>query len=772
MAQSLKLGVRELVEFCCRDGDLGFDSGPGVKAIQGLQTHQQIQRHYADEATAERRILLQQSIDEFDVELGGRIDLLFENETPPRIEEIKTVYSHLEGNTDDALHWAQLKCYGACYCAELELDEIRLSLNRVSLFNQQEKRSAILYTRKELDSFVEQILRQYLQWHRMITTQQQATRQQARALAFPFAEFRHQQRGFAAEVYRSIQHRQRLIVEAPTGSGKTISTLFPGLKAIGEDHCDQIVYLSAKRSGQQQAIEALDLMNSNASYLVIQAKARSCPCNLEAGEIDAEGRCLRCIGFFQRLAPAREQLLKARKIDIARLQATASEFNLCPFELGLQMLPWVDIVICDFNYVFDPLVQLSYFRNNERRKLLLIDELHNLVDRARDMYSASITRTQIRQAQAADNSAAIKKALNTVSRALDRSTRDQDENPTIAEDLPQDMLRASQRFSEKLGSEIFGNKHIAPATIEFSRAMFRFQCIGLLYSEHHRTLAYQSRHQREVKLLCLNAFAYLQDCYPMFQAVCGFSATLTPGAYFQQALGLTEDCRNIVLESAFPAHQLAVRIATFVDTRYRERERYIDDICDTIASCYRLRTGNYLVFFSAYNFMQQVHERFQQRHADIDTLLQQRDFDEAEQQQFLGRFFESDGQLGFAIMGGRFAEGIDYRGDALIGAIIVGVGLPQFSSEQQLIQQDFERIGLDGFDYAFRFPGLIRVKQSAGRVIRGEQDRGVVILLDRRFQQPGYAANLPAYWYPEYCKDAPALEQSLRIFWEELDGTD
>lgn len=772
MAQALKLGVRELVEFCCRDGDLGYDSGPGVKALQGLQIHQEIQRHYHDQADAERRVTLRRRIGEFDIELGGRIDLLFAAETPPRIEEIKTVYSHLENSADDALHWAQLKCYGACYCTEFELDEINLSLNRVSLSNQQERRSSNTYTRAELDAYVEQILHQYLQWHRLVAAERQATRQQAQALAFPFAEFRHQQRGFAAEVYRAIQNRQRLIVEAPTGSGKTISTLFPALKAIGEDHCDQIVYLSAKRSGQQQAIEALELMQSDASYLVIQAKARSCPCNFDPAEIDADGRCLRCIGFYQRLAPAREQLLQARKIDVGQLQASATEFNLCPFELGLQMLPWVDVVICDFNYVFDPLVQLGYFRNDQSRKLLLVDELHNLVDRARDMYSASITRAQIRQAQSAANSASIDKALNAIGRTLDRATRGQDEDVAIAEDLPQDMLRASQRFAEKLGSEVFGNKHIAAPTLDFSRAIFRFQCIGLLYCEHHRTLAYKALQQREVKLLCLNAFAFLQECYPLFHAVCGFSATLTPGAYFQQALGLTQDCRSVVLESAFPAQHLGVRIATYIDTRYRERERHIDNICATIASCYRLRPGNYLVFFSAYSFMQQVHQRFQRLHGDIDTLLQLRDTDDSEQQQFLRSFFEVEGQLGFAIMGGRFAEGIDYRGDALIGAIIVGVGLPQLSREQQLIQQDFDALGLDGFDYAFRFPGLMRVKQSAGRVIRGEQDRGVVILLERRFRQHGYARLLPPYWNPEYCNDLHTLEQSLRLFWENQDGAD
>jgi DNA excision repair protein ERCC-2 len=772
MADKLKLGIRELVEFCCRNGDLGYDNTPGVKALDGLQTHQKIQRRYRAEAEAEAAVKLLTRIDDLDIELGGRIDLVFTDETPLRIEEIKTVYAHGAGNADDAVHWAQLKCYGACYAAEHQLDEVNLSLNLVTLFSQHEQRHSKIFTRAELEAFVAETLQHYLHWYRLVDQQRNITREQAQALEFPFASFRHQQRGFAAEVYRAILNRQRLIVEAPTGSGKTISTLFPALKAIGEDQCDQVIYLSAKVSGQQQAVKAVELMQADVSYLVIQAKARSCPCNFNTDEIDDEGRCRRCLGFFERLPAAREKLLRERRLDVARIQASAAEFNLCPFELGLQMLPWVDIVICDFNYVFDPLVQLSYFRNDQRRKLLLIDELHNLIDRARGMYSASLTRTQIKKALAADNSRPIAAALKSMQQALDRELRAQAEDESIADQMPQDQLRASQRFSEKLGFDILSNKHIASETLELSKAIFRFRNISQLYAHHHRTLGYKPLKTREMKLLCLNAFEYLQQCYPLFHAVCGFSATLTPTAYFQQALGLDQDCNSRVLEAVFPARHLAVRIGTYVDTRYRQREQHIDNICESIALCYRAHPGNYLVFFSAYYFMQQVHARFSALYPEINSLMQQREFDESAQQQFLSRFFDAERQLGFAIMGGRFAEGIDYQGDALIGAIIVGVGLPQANTEQQLIQQDFDSLGLDGFDYAFRFPGLIRVKQSAGRVIRSEQDRGVVILLDRRFQQSSYARHLPTHWSPVHCKDADSLEQSLTAFWKEMENTD
>lgn len=766
MDRKLKIGVRELVEFCCRDGDLGYDANPGVNALHGLQTHQAVQRRYRDQAEAEYRVNLQTRIDDVEVELGGRIDLLFEGEFPPRIEEIKTVYAHLPGAEQDAVYWGQLQVYGAIYAHERNLEQVRLCLNLVNLFSQQEQRHERLCRRETLEDFVDQILRRYLRWHNRVSARQAQIREQANELTFPFAEFRPQQRRFAAEVYRCIRQRQKLIVEAPTGSGKTISTLFPSVKAIGEDLCDQIVYLSAKVSGQQQAVDAIERMPGDLGYLVIQAKARSCPCNLDSVEVDDEGRCRRCIGFFERLPEAREQLLDHGRLDVAKIQATAREHQLCPFELSLQMLPWIEIVIADFNYVFDPLVQLSYFKTDSKRKVLLVDELHNLVDRARGMYSASLSRTQIRQAMAANNSSQIEKALKAMQSALDRELRSQDEDESITDQVPANLLTASQRFSERLGFDIFGNKHIAAETIEFSKAIFRFQAICQLFADHHRTLASKPVKVRELKLMCLNAFEYLRDCYPMFDAMIGFSATLTPADFFEQALGLDPDCNSLSLDPVFPAQNLRVCIADYVDTRYARREHSVDAICESIARTFRVRPGNYLVFFTSYYFMQQVHGRFVDSYPDIVTLIQQRDSDEAAQQEFVTRFFERDRQLGFAIMGGRFAEGIDYQGKALIGAIVVGVGLPQPNSEQQLIHDDFIGMQLDGFDYAYRFPGLIRVLQSAGRVIRSEQDRGVVILLERRFGQSGYARHLPPHWQAQICRQPDELERTLLEFWQ------
>jgi Rad3-related DNA helicase len=767
----LKIGIRNLVEFSCRAGDLGFDGGPVATGQQGLVTHKKIQQRYKKQALAEYTIKYTTEIDEFDIELSGRIDLLFDTESPPRIEEIKTVYSHIHQQQDEAspTHWAQVKCYAACYAQLHDLDEINVSLNYVSLFNYHEFRQQQLESASALNRFLQQVLKQYTDWLRLVHGQQQSSRITARELNFPFDSFRSQQREFAAQVYRNIQLENRLMVEAPTGSGKTMSTLFPAIKALGEDLADQVIYLSAKTSGQNEALKAADLMISQSldlSYLVIQAKAKSCPCAIDESEFDADGKCRRCVGFFDRLGEARENLITRRRLNIEAIQVAADAYQLCPFELSLQMLPWSDLVVCDLNYVFDPLVQLSYFKTDSKRKVLLIDEFHNLVDRARGMYSASITRSQIKQAIFSAHNKSLRKSLTSIQSALNKSVRDLALEEQVGDEVPKPLVNAITRFVETVGIELFGSQRIARETLDLAKALFRFQCISNLYYDHHKTISKKPAAEREVKLTCLNAFEFLATTYPLFQSVCGFSATLSPASYFTRALGLGEQAFALQLESAFPAERLNVCLCSYIDTRYRQRDLYLDQICATIDCCYQTKRGNYLVFFSSYFFMQKVHQRFAELYPDTATIIQHRAPDDQQRTDFLAQFFDRNDSLGFAIMGGIYAEGIDYHGHALIGAIIVGVGLPQANTEQQLIEADFNALELNGFDYAYRFPGLIRVQQSGGRVIRSDSDRGVIILLDRRFGQAGYRQQLPRHWRAQQTPTLNALKESLSGFWD------
>ena len=773
MNRSIKLGIGQLVEFCCRSGDLGMDSEPGPSGREGLRTHQKIQKRYADEALPEYHLKITFESDGYSIELGGRIDLLFESEVPPRIEEIKTVYSLLNNNLEkNAPHWAQVKCYAAVYALQHNIDVITICLNYVDMFSHQEYRQTQLATRKELETFLQQTLRQYLQWHQLVSRLHEETVTTAQSLEFPHAEFRQQQHHFASQVYRNIQRKGQLMVEAPTGSGKTISTLFPSIKAIGEDLVDQIIYLSAKTSAQNQAIATVESMYRQGlqiNYLVLQAKSKSCACNHDPDEITSDGKCQRTLGFFDRLPAARQVLVQKRHLNSETIQQVAREFRLCPFELALQMMPWADIIIADLNYIFDPLVQLNYFKTDKRRKTLLIDELHNLVDRARAMYSASISRRQIKQSLAADKNPSIVKSLGSLKTALDRQLREQISDEQIDDEVNSGMIRAVNQFSEKFDINLFTNKNICPETFDFAKAIFRFQCISQLYGDHHKSILVKPLNQRQIKLNCLNAFQYLHEIYPLFDSVCGFSATLTPAEYFLQALGFGENASFLRLESCFPKEQLLVNICSYVDTRYQQREKYIEQICLTIMCCYRSRPGNYLVFFSSYFFMHQVHQQFESLFDEIPVMLQVRDSNDEERKAFIDSFHQQKNTLGFAIMGGIFAEGIDYVGQSLIGAIVVGVGLPQANMEQQLIEQDFNRLNLNGFDYAYRYPGLTRVKQSAGRVIRSDTDSGVIILLDKRFTQDRYRRYLPTHWLPRRCDNVDMLEKDLVRFWEQQD---
>ncbi len=772
MSKPVKTGIRQLVEFCCRSGDLSYETGPTVSAQEGLRTHQKIQQRYQQQATSEYRLNLEFNINSYLLKLGGRIDLLFEKENPPRVEEIKTIYSFMNSSSSsyEEPHWAQVKCYAACYAIQQDIQQVTLSLNYVDIFNHQEHRQTKTLDREELESFLQHILEQYINWYQLIEQQNLQTITTAGKLQFPHQKFRQHQHYFASQVYRNIKNKGQLMIEAPTGSGKTISTLFPAIKAIGEGHIDQIVYLSAKTSGQNQAISAIQMMNQqglNISYLVIQAKAKACVCNHQETEVNEAGKCIRTLGFFDRLAEARETLVKNRHLNTETIQKVAEDYQLCPFELSLQMLPWVDIIIGDFNYVFDPLVQLSYFKTDNKSRLLLIDELHNLIDRARDMHSIRITRKQIKSTSSNENNHKLKSVTNSLKRALDKHFSTQSEDEIISNETSQSFYQATLRFNEKLNIDLFSNKHVSTETLELAKNIFRYQCIHNLYSDHHKTISIKPLKKRQIKLLCLNAFEYLKKTYPLFDSICGFSATLTPAEYFLQALGFDQSAQILRLQSSFPVQNLQVNICDYIDTRYQQRESYIEQICNTIHRCYLTKPGNYLVFFSSYYFMNLVYDHFQKHFGTISTLIQTRESTDRQRQDFLNHFFEQNNRLGFAIMGGIFAEGIDYQGQSLIGSILVGVGLPQANTEQQLIENDFIKIGLNGFNHAYRFPGLIRIQQSAGRVIRSETDRGVIVLLDRRFNQMAYRQYFPAHWQTQLCQDINALENSLKEFWSQ-----
>ncbi|MFV8782615.1 ATP-dependent DNA helicase [Microbulbifer sp. SA54] len=826
-AETLRLSVGELVAFACRTGDLLADAPAGPTAQEGIRAHQKLQKRRPPGSEAEYRLQVEFLFAGQPVQLCGRVDILHQ---PAMLEEIKTTYCPPQKLPEAVrkLHWAQLKIYGFCYLLEQQAhgdtgDTGPLTLQML-WYNLKDKKSypeQQNFQRAELEAFAHAALHTYLQWHQ--AWQQHRTRMHttAQALTFPFPDYRPGQRQLAVAAYRSLRDGNELLAEAPTGIGKTISTLFPAIKAMGEQHVDQLVYLTAKNSGRQMVRDTATRLHHRGltlSLLEIQARDKTCACRTGRCSLDADGICPRTQGFFDRLPEARHKLLGEPLLTPDVVAGVADALQLCPFELSLQMLPWADLVVCDFNYVFDPLVRMQSLCDDSRRRALLVDEAHNLADRARDMHSAVLTRSESRRAAAACKGyPSLKRSIQSLVRALDRWVSERPDRERFAvsfagqngdvwvtpitrhgapaihgEDSAKDSVEFEQ-YAEYRPDAITQAAHKVMAVVsqlseqslsppeeirEWLNGLYRYLTIESLLGDQHRCLTRRAHpdtpwQEQQLKLLCLSAADYLQACYRQFHGVILFSATLRPPGYLYQQLGLQPLTPYLSLPSPFDPAQMGVYLCPYVDTRYRARERATAALVDMIARVYHSRPGNYLVFFPSYRFLQQVLDHFAREFPEIPVLQQTAGASDGERAAFLEAFSENRQTLGFAIMGGVFGEGIDYVGEQLIGTIVVGVGLPQVNEEQELLRLAGDVAcatggGGNGFDIAYRYPGLTRVLQTAGRVIRSESDRGVVVLADARFADPFYRPLYPAHWSLQTCTSGTALSQALNQFWRDV----
>lgn len=774
---TIKLSVKQLVEFSCRSGDLFSSSQSGPSALEGIRAHQKIQARLADTFQAEFSVATSFRSDDIELLIGGRVDLVSVDASPPLLAEIKSCYGHPSqlppGQCEQ--HWAQLKLYAYCYLQQHPEESIHLRMIWADLEQDQQHEETVSLTADAVDAFGLAALQRYADWQRLVSHIDKEGLASATAANFPHDTFRQGQRAMATAVFRSLRDSDHLLCEAPTGIGKTVSALFPAVKALGAGHIDKVVYLTAKNSGRQMARDAFASMATSGlglSCLSLQAKNSACPCLNGTVDVDAKGQCPLSQGFFDRLPAAREQLLRRRIMHSEIVAEVAAEHRLCPFELALQMLPWCRLLICDYNYVFDPLVGLSYFKETPDRMGLLVDEAHNLVDRSRQMFSARLSRKQGQLAVSGckNTRPQLSKAMSTITRALDRHRRQMDGPEVVARETPITVDRAVQRlldFMARPSDEGFGSRELYS---EWLKAVFRYRHIAELFGPHHRTIARSSAQKNgdmELKLQCLNASEDLAERYARFHGVVVFSATLRPQNFYHTALGLSEQCNKLSLPSPFPGHNQGSFIASHIDTRYQYRQQSIAPLAHLIHSVCSAKAGNYLVFFPSYAYMQAVAAHMVQVYPDQALAIQQQDADETQRAAFLQQFKQSEQMLGLAIMGGIYGEGVDYEGDKLIGAIVIGVGLPGMDTEQNLIRSDFDAAGLNGFDFAYRYPGLGRVLQAAGRVIRSESDQGVVILVDPRFRQQRYRQLLPDHWQVRDCNSLTQLESGLQLFWHD-----
>lgn len=789
VAGTLTLSVKDLVAFSASSGDLVADVPAGPSAQEGIQGHQRLQKARGDEWQSEFSLKQSIPLGQHTITLRGRIDLLRASPTPAIIEEIKTAYVPLDQVPEAQLklHWAQATVYAYLYhlsLCEKDCADSHYSV-KISVYHLRKKR---LYSEEktldieQLKLETEALIERFLQWYIPYTEHKQKVVQSAQQLSFPFAQYRRGQHTFARTVFRTIRDKQHLLVQAPTGTGKTLSTLFPALKAMGTEHIEQILYLTAKGSAQETALNTVTLLAEKSGlyldHLVLRAKEKSCPCrspdeNVRACCETEEGLCAYTLGFFDRLPEARLDCLKARHLSPERLLAIAHKHRICPFELSLQMVRWASLVVGDVNYALDPLVRLSAFDRGKNRRVFLIDEIHNLNDRAREMYSAELHSADARHiAKQLKNQPTLKRHINTIARALlDLEFDERPSHPPLpvikaVRKTLDSLLRQEpnpQRLFSGLGSSICGWS-------DWLKQLYRFIAILELYGEAHRctlqVVKKGTKAQVSLRLLCLDAAPFLQQQYHSARALVGFSATVTPMHFYHRVLGFKNPEAQYAWPAVFPSeHQLTLR-CDYIDTRWQAREQTLSELVALIHAVISAREGKYLIFFPSYAYLEMTAAGFAEQHPKYPTVVQRPDSEKSDRDAFLSAFFESDqAVLGFAIMGGVFGEGVDYLGAALDGAVVVGTGMPQPSAEQKLLSNYFEKQGLNGFQYAYQFPGFVRVQQAAGRVIRSEEDRGVVVLVDPRFRRSDYHALMPPHWLFTACATPSDSEVALSTFW-------
>lgn len=776
----LKVPVQRLLEFVLRSGHLQSGILPGNnRAIEGVKAHKRVQKSRPEGYQAEVPLTYQIETDWVVLEIGGRADGIYEEEGTLTIEEIKstlTPFAELEEGYPT--HWAQAHTYAYIYAVQHGLSQVRVQLTYYQLDEEAVRSFFQTLTVEELTERFESLVRPFVHWQSVVGHWRDGRNRSIKELEFPFPHYRPGQRELAVASYRTIQTGSKLFAQAPTGIGKTIATLFPAVKALGEGQISQIFYLTAKTITREIAEKALDKMREGGLALktvTLTAKEKIC----FRGEVLCDPEfCDYAQDYFDKVNGAVEDLFRHDDLNRSLIEEYAEKHRLCPFELALDVALAADCIICDYNYLFDPRVYLRRFFAEPGDYAFLIDEAHNLVDRAREMFSAVLEKKPILDLRRATKEWEPKlsqdlQALNTYLIQLRKECEiEGDGSRLIRQELPRELVTRVEAVHAEAELALMRNLPVAlrDEVLEVYFAANTFLRVAEGYDERFVTYAERSGNDLRVKLFCLDPSRMLRESLKKGKAALFFSATLTPLDYFADILGGEEGDRRFRIPSPFPREHLCLLVADSIGTTYKAREFTYDKVVEAIAAMVRQRKGNYLVYLPSYKYMNEVAVRFHSVYPEIRMIYQQTGMSETEREEFLAAFSleNPDTLVGFAVMGGVFGEGIDLTGERLSGTAIVGVGLPQVCLEREIIRGYFaDRNGL-GFEYAYVFPGMNKVLQAAGRVIRTETDRGVVLLIDERFSYPAYRELFPAEWYPVTCARTPErIGKAVAAFWEE-----
>lgn len=780
----VRISVRNLVEFILRGGDLDSRKGSMDKEamLKGSRLHRKIQKRMGSAYQAEVSLKRETEFEDLIIVVEGRADGILTEKEQVTIDEIKGTYGNLAHIEEPvAVHRAQAMCYGWIYADMNNLKEIGIQMTYANLDTEEIRRFKEIVSYQELEKWYTNLLKEYHKW----VSNQFAWKKQRNAsmqnLEFPFS-YREGQRQMVTSVYHTISAGKQIFIQAPTGVGKTMSTVFPAVRAVGEGKAETIFYLTAKTITRTVAEEAFSILQKNGllfQVITITAKEKLCFC--EKTECNPE-KCPYAKGHFDRVNDAVFELWTTEQhYDRDTILAHAEKWQVCPFEMCLDLSVWVDAVICDYNYAFDPNVHLKRFfgENVSGEYIFLIDEAHNLVERGREMYSASLCREDVLETKnlVKEHSPKLARALERVNRQLFQLQKECDtyqilENPGM---LPVSLLQVQGEMDKLL--EEPPNAQIADEILDFYFDVRDFLNIAELVDENYVVYTSSGEDGKfRMKLYCVNPAANLETYLKKGTSAVFFSATLLPLTYYRKLVSSRDDDYGIYVASPFEQKKRCIIAGTDVSSRYTRRnyEEY-RKIAEYIARMAWQKKGNYMVFFPSYKMMEDVREVYENEFSVdwVRCISQNTSMSEREREEFLAEFVEQEQTLlAFCVMGGVFSEGIDLMGNRLIGAMIVGTGLPQISYEREILKKFYDRNGENGFDYAYRYPGMNKVLQSAGRVIRTKEDVGTILLLDERFTSREYRSLFPAEWEDiRYCR-IEKVEQILKDFWKKHEFDD
>ena len=772
------VAVRTLCEFTAKLGDLDLRFTPSATTLEGMAGHAMVAARRGDAYEAEvwlkgeyRDLIVRGRADGFDPEAG-------------RLDEVKTYRGDLAAMPQNrrSLHWAQARCYGALLCAERGLDELKVALVYFDVASQDETMLVEAFSAADLRAFYELQCDRFLAWAAQETAHRSARDAALASLPFPYATFRTGQRQLAENVYKAAISGRTLLAQAPTGIGKTVGTLYPQLKAMPGQKLDKLYFLAAKTPGRALALEALRTISAphraepatadalTAGAVVEAAPAPPARTPLRVIELVARDKacehptkachgdsCPLAKGFYDRLPAARQAAVgvtpaAAPRLDRGGLRAIALQHEVCPYYLAQELVHWADVVVGDYNYYFDLGGMLHGLAHaNDWRVGVLVDEAHNLVPRAREMYSATLSRAALDGARQRAP-ATVAPALKRLARVWNEITGRQLGPYAAYEDLPQGLVTALQNVNSAIGDHSAAHPaDVPPELLAFYFDTLHFTRLAESFGTHSLfDLTIADDAQRDITLCLRNVVpaSFLKPRFLAARSTTLFSATLTPMHFHADLLGLPPDVAWVDVESPFDAAQLRVQVAP-LSTRFAHRPASLAPIVDLMAQQYEKVPGNYLAFFSSFDYLQQVAELFRSQHPDVPVWEQARQMTEAARGDFLERFHVGGRGIGFAVLGGAFAEAVDLPGRRLIGAFIATLGLPQVNPVNEQMKARLETLFGAGHDYTYLFPGLQKVVQAAGRVIRTTTDEGVVFLIDDRFRRPEVRRLLPAWWRVE-----------------------